>query len=76
MSTSCTARCPSLAPGSRLSHCSACHETFGGIRGFDLHRAGRMDARRCLTRSEIGAVGIVLDSRSVWRTAARFEEVA
>jgi len=36
---SCLARgCPPPAPGTRRSHCAACHETFSGLTAFDRHQ--------------------------------------
>lgn len=31
-------RCGAEWPGTRISHCSACHETFSGVSAFDQHR--------------------------------------
>lgn len=35
---SCTSSCPTLPPASKRAHCGACHETFGTVVSFDLHR--------------------------------------
>jgi hypothetical protein len=40
------------------THCPSCHETFGGVNAFDLHRVGEHDpyTRRCLTPDEMLAL--------------------
>lgn len=32
----CTAKCRKPAPSQ--AHCTSCHRTFGGVKGFDEHR--------------------------------------
>lgn len=46
-------------------HCGVCHQTFGGLRGFDLHR--RKDGPGKCTRPY--DLGMVLDRNFVWRRA-------
>lgn len=53
----CTDGC--LRPTPAQAHCGACHVTFGGVRGFDLHRRGGLCAI---------PTGMRLDCRGVWRT--------
>lgn len=50
--------CHTLWTGLRKAHCTACHHTFGGVRGFDLHR-------RENTCREPSTVGMTLVS-GVW----------
>lgn len=65
----------------RMCQCTACGHTFGGERGFDLHRVGEYaapgkfgDRRRCLSADELVAAGMTQDERGIWRRAlaARF----
>lgn len=37
--------CTTRWSGFGIAHCGACHETFGGVGGFDKHRAGSKDRR-------------------------------
>ena len=37
---SCCRRCGAYWSGYRACHCPTCHNTFGGVTGFDLHRMG------------------------------------
>lgn len=46
-------------------HCSACHETFGGITGFDMHRRGS----RCSGPENLG---LKQNGAGIWVTPARF----
>lgn len=36
--TTCTWAC--VRPTPSQAHCGTCHETFGGVTGFDVHRKG------------------------------------
>jgi hypothetical protein len=58
-----------LKPGTGLCQCAACDGYFGSVRGFDRHRVGPQDARRCLTPDEIAATGLSRDARGIWRQA-------
>lgn len=40
-------KCPARWDGANFCHCPECHRTFTGITGFDLHRVGTLDDRRC-----------------------------
>ena len=42
---------PKLPVGSNKFQCASCSEFFGGIRAFEIHRAGPHGDRRCLTPS-------------------------
>jgi len=44
--------CGASWPGTRISHCSACHETFTGIEAFDAHR--RADPERATASQYVG----------------------
>lgn len=65
--------CQSRWSGYNVAHCATCHETFGGMSGFDKHRVGKCDSnpardtRRCAHPSE---VGLVVTSRGTWGTDA------
>lgn len=56
-------------PTPAQAHCGACHVTFGGIRGFDVHRRGG----QCAAPDQ---VGLAQDARGVWRHALTSEERA
>lgn len=57
----------------QLCQCTICGHTFGGERGFDLHRTGEYaqrgkgSTRRCMTDEEMIAAGLSQDARSIWR---------
>lgn len=58
----------------RMCQCAVCGHTFGGERGFDLHRVGPYAAsgkfggrRRCLSADELQAAGMTQDARGIWR---------
>lgn len=60
----------------RMCQCTTCGHTFGGERGFDLHRVGEYaapgkfaDRRRCLSVDELLAAGLTQDARGIWRRA-------
>jgi hypothetical protein len=42
--SSCTC---DFGSGLKVCHCAACHRTFTGVRGFDMHRTGPIEARSC-----------------------------
>lgn len=50
------------------SECRACGEVFAGTRAFDAHRVGPYirGGRRCLTPSEMLAMGMFQDKRHWW----------
>lgn len=54
-------------------HCARCHQHFGSVRGFDEHRVGPDDDRRCadpatLIRADGSPrlVGVPRGDRTVW----------
>jgi hypothetical protein len=51
--------CDNRWTGLRACHCGACHLTFTGIRGFDIHRRGS----RC---NDPATVGLVQIPRQHW----------
>lgn len=70
----CLPSCKKPAPSQ--AHCAECHETFGGVRGFDLHREGTVADRSCLHPE---AMGLIKDDRGVWvqpRSAQRSHPMA
>lgn len=57
-------------------HCPCCHETFTGTQSGDRHRIGGWGEdlgpsgpRRCRTREEMIAIGLVQDPRGFWGTS-------
>lgn len=50
--------CETWWTGLRTAHCTACHQTFTSITGFDMHRDGRHadDTRHCRPPQEAGLV--------------------
>lgn len=62
MSAGC--RCGAEWPGTRISHCSACHHTFSSVVTFDAHR--RRDAERS---GPSNYVGRCVDPRDAGLTA-------
>lgn len=58
----CTADC--VAPSPSQAHCSVCHTTFGGVSGFDAHRAGG----QCADPATITVDGgMHRDGHGIWR---------
>lgn len=59
--------CDKRWSGSSMAHCSACHETFGGVSTFDKHRAGTKDKTRrigeCAPPAELG---LSLNDHGTW----------
>lgn len=41
-----------------MNQCPTCHKLFMDIDAFDLHRAGEMSKRRCLSAREMREVGL------------------
>lgn len=54
----------------RACKCAACGEYFNSPGSFATHRVGPEDARRCLTKREMVAMGGNLDPGGRW-TALR-----
>lgn len=45
------------AVGSNICMCPSCGEYFGGIRGFEMHRAGEFpDSRHCVDPASVGLI--------------------
>lgn len=67
----CTDECKKPTPFQ--AHCGSvgCHRTFGGIRGFDLHRIGDLDKRICRDPTEFGFV----EREGVWRDQMDHDKV-
>lgn len=61
--------------GNRLTgarcRCGGCGERFNSVSGFDRHRVGPPDARRCLTPAELVAKGWLVNSAGFWVTSAK-----
>ena len=56
--------------GFKICHCSTCHLTFTAVGGFDFHRIGPADARRCRTTAELTDKGYEPNSHDQWRKPA------
>ncbi len=52
--------------------CSACGEIFEKVNGFDKHRTGNPENRRCLTPHAMRGKGMVINSYGRWGTC-KFE---
>lgn len=63
-------RCGAEWNGHLVCHCSLCHLTFTAVGGFDVHRTGRDDARRCLTPDEMTGKGYEPNEDNQWRKPA------
>ena len=59
-----------LTPGSGVCECAGCGLVFKSVTGFDLHRVGPGEARRCLTTDELAAAGLTVNERGQWVTSA------
>lgn len=57
------ARCAARWTGLTPCHCSSCHLTFGGVRGFDRHRK----AGSCL---DPASLGLELSDTGIWMQPA------
>jgi hypothetical protein len=62
---------PSLRVGSGVSERGGCGERFKSVTGFDRHRVGPGEARRCLTPDEMRARGMTLNAHGQWITETR-----
>lgn len=65
-----------LNVGSSVCQCAACGEVFRSVTGFDRHRTGDVNHRRCLTVIEMLADGLTKNERGQWITAAYDRESA
>lgn len=50
----------------RVCWCQACGLVFTGVGGFDAHRTGPWDARRCLTPDELRDKGYAPNEQGRW----------
>lgn len=60
-----------LRPGSNVCQCAACGEYFLSVSGFDRHRVGPPEDRRCLSNAEMRRKGMALDACNRWTRAPR-----
>jgi len=58
----------------RRCQCAACKEYFNSSAGFDKHRAGTGDDRRCLTPQEMLTLGMSKNEAGFWITVAMPKE--
>jgi hypothetical protein len=54
-----TCRCNATWTGVNRAHCSACHNTFGGVTSFDAHRKGG----RC---TKPASLGLHNNGKGIW----------
>jgi hypothetical protein len=47
-------------------HCRACGQSFRSVSGFDRHRTGPADVRRCLSATELNAAGWRINPAGFW----------
>lgn len=59
--------------GHAVCHCTQCHLTFTAAGGFDYHRTGPSDDRRCRTPDELTAAGYQPNDEGRWRKPAPAE---
>lgn len=52
--------CTATRPTPSQAHCTVCHETYGGVSGFDMHRRDGW----CLNPKSLG---MMTDYHGVWR---------
>jgi hypothetical protein len=68
-------KCKKRWTGLARSHCGGCHETFAGIRAFDLHQVG---GNPCLDPAVKGMVEVAKPWGSMWSLgfdpSGRFDE--
>jgi hypothetical protein len=61
--------CASRWFGSSIAHCATCHATFGGVGGFDKHRAGTKDKTQLAGQcADPAAIGFVQNGHGTWVT--------
>jgi len=61
----CSTRWP-IGAGA-VAHCPRCHLTFASVGGFDAHRTGPIDRRRCLEETELHDLGYAPNDLGRWR---------
>jgi len=59
---------PQLRVGGAACQCPTCDLFFRSVSGFDKHRTGDQDHRRCLTQDEMRAIGMVTNEEGYWLT--------
>lgn len=60
-------KCGAHWTGDNRSHCSACHNTFGGVTTFDNHRYGDFEKiRKCRLPEKLG---LRLNEFGIWVSA-------
>ena len=58
---------PGPDPTPSQCKCSVCRQTFGSITGFDRHRTGPVDHRRCQHPHDVGMIPSSEKRGIVWR---------
>lgn len=57
---------PQLRVGGSACQCADCNKFFRSASGFDKHRTGDQDHRRCLTTEEMEAIGMAVNAEGYW----------
>lgn len=71
-----THRCGKKWRGVSRAHCGVCHETFGGVTGFDEHRRNGACLKPAAMGLEIRTIGESPETRyDVWVSPMTEEEV-
>ena len=61
---------PKLPVGTAYCQCGNCQRYFKSPTGFDLHRTGDQERRRCLSIPAMRKAGMSQNKRGYWVTAA------
>jgi hypothetical protein len=65
--------CPALDPGSRASHCAACHRTFSNLALFDRHQDWGQGWDSGVSCRPPEALGLVRAPNGTWWVPERLE---
>ncbi len=66
---------PYLKPDSANCECCGCGELFKTVSGFDMHRTGEGEDRRCMSIDEMKDNGMALNKGGYWVTEIWAEDV-
>lgn len=67
MAAMITHSCGAMWTSTRAAHCASCHETFGGVSGFEKHRRNL----QCIDPATLGLVLVEQEQGvSLWRRPA------
>lgn len=48
-------------------HCSGCHRTFGGVKGFDIHRRGGRCIDPATVTSSTTGIAVFTETNGIWQ---------